>query len=61
MRRAGRVVADVLALMEEKLAPGVTTAQLDAIAEDYIRQSGARPSFKGYKGFPASICVSIND
>ncbi|HEY5473947.1 MAG TPA: type I methionyl aminopeptidase [Candidatus Limnocylindrales bacterium] len=61
MRRAGRVVADVLALMEEKLAPGVTTAQLDAIAEDYIRNSGARPSFKGYKGFPASICVSIDD
>jgi len=61
MRHAGRVVADVLALMEEKLAPGVTTAQLDAIAEDYIRKSGARPSFKGYKGFPASICVSIDD
>ena len=61
MRRAGRVVADVLALMEETLAPGVTTAQLDAIAEDYIRKSGARPSFKGYKGFPASICVSIDD
>jgi len=61
MRRAGRVVADVLALMEEKLAPGVTTAHLDAIAEDYIRKSGARPSFKGYKGFPASICVSIDD
>lgn len=61
MRRAGRVVADVLALMEEKLAPGVTTAQLDAIAEDYIRKSGARPSFKGYKGFPASICVSIDN
>ena len=61
MRRAGRVVADVLALMEETLAPGRTTAQLDAIAEDYIRKSGARPSFKGYKGFPASICVSIDD
>ncbi len=61
MRRAGRVVADVLALIEEKLAPGVTTAQLDAIAEEYIRKSGARPSFKGYKGFPASICVSIDD
>jgi methionyl aminopeptidase len=61
MRRAGRVVADVLALMEEKLVAGVTTAQLDALAEDYIRKSGAKPSFKGYKGFPASICVSIDD
>ncbi|MGD0408587.1 MAG: type I methionyl aminopeptidase [Candidatus Limnocylindrales bacterium] len=61
MRRAGRVVADVLALMEEELKPGVTTARLDAVAEDYIRKAGARPSFKGYKGFPASICVSIDD
>ena len=61
MRRAGRIVADVLALMEEELKPGVTTAQLDAIAEDYIRKAGARPSFKGYRGFPASICVSIDD
>jgi methionyl aminopeptidase len=67
MRRAGRVVADVLALMEEELKPGVTTAQLDTIAESYIRKAGARPSFKGYRGhpgyanFPASICVSIDD
>jgi len=61
MRHAGRVVADVLALMEEELKPGVTTAQLDTIAEEYIRKAGARPSFKGYKGFPASICVSIDD
>jgi methionyl aminopeptidase len=61
MRQAGRIVAGVLALMEEELKPGVTTAALDAIAEDYIRKSGARPSFKGYRGFPASICVSIDD
>ena len=61
MRQAGRIVAGVLALMEEELKPGVTTAQLDAIAEEYIRKSGARPSFKGYRGFPASICVSIDD
>jgi methionyl aminopeptidase len=61
MRRAGRVVADVLAVMEEELKAGVTTAYLDGVAEDYIRKAGARPSFKGYKGFPASICVSIDD
>ena len=61
MRRAGRVVADVLALMEEELKPGVTTGQLDAAAEAYIRRAGARPSFKGYRGFPASICVSIDE
>jgi methionyl aminopeptidase len=61
MRHAGRIVADVLALMEEELRPGITTAQLDAIAEDYIRKAGAKPSFKGYSGYPASICVSIDD
>jgi methionyl aminopeptidase len=60
MRQAGRIVAGVLALMEDELKPGVTTAQLDAKAEDYIRQAGARPSFKGYRGFPGSICVSID-
>ena len=61
MRHAGRVVADVLALMEEELKPGVTTAHLDSVAEAYIRKAGARPSFKGYRGFPASICVSIDE
>jgi methionyl aminopeptidase len=60
MRQAGRIVADVLALMEDELKPGVTTAQLDAIAEDYIRKAGCRPSFKGYRGYPGSICVSID-
>jgi methionyl aminopeptidase len=61
MRQAGRIVAGVLALMEESLKPGMTTAQLDTLAEDYIRAAGARPSFKGYLGFPASICVSIDE
>lgn len=60
MRRAGRVVAEVLALVEEALRPGVSTAHLDAIAEAHIRRSGAVPSFKGYHGFPSSICVSID-
>ena len=60
MRRAGRIVAGVLAAVEEELEPGVTTAQLDAVAEDYIRKAGAKPSFKGYRGFPASICASID-
>jgi methionyl aminopeptidase len=61
MRQAGRIVAEVLALMEEELRPGVTTAHLDALAEAYIREAGAKPSFKGYLGYPASICVSIDD
>jgi methionyl aminopeptidase len=46
--------------VEEGLKPGVTTASLDALAENYIRKAGATPSFKGYRGFPASICVSID-
>jgi methionyl aminopeptidase len=60
MRRAGRVVAEVLAIVEEELRPGVSTAHLDALAEAHIRKSGATPSFKGYYGFPASLCISID-
>jgi methionyl aminopeptidase len=60
MARAGRVVADTLALLGESLRPGVTTRELDAIAEEYIRSQGGAPTFKGYHGFPASICTSPN-
>ncbi len=61
MRHAGRLVAEVLQLLEGMAEPGVTTAQLDRAAEDYIEQKGARASFKGYRGFPASICASLNE
>ena len=67
MRRAGRVVAEVLDLIGKELRPGVSTADLDALAEAHIRGSGATPSFKGYSGinprrpFPASVCISIDD
>ena len=60
MARAGRVVVDTLALVGDAVEPGVTTAELDAIAEDYIRSQGGVPTFKGYRGFPASICASPN-
>jgi methionyl aminopeptidase len=60
MARAGRVVAETLALLGETIRPGVTTEELDAVAEDYIRSQGGVPSFKGYHGFPASICTSPN-
>jgi methionyl aminopeptidase len=60
MRRAGRVVAEVLALVEDSLRPGVSTARLDELAEEHIRKSGATPSFKGYYGYPSSICISID-
>jgi methionyl aminopeptidase len=61
MREAGLVVAGALAEARAAVAPGVTTADLDAIAEKHIRAAGAIPSFKGYRGFPATLCTSIND
>jgi methionyl aminopeptidase len=60
MAEAGRVVADVIALLAERMRPGVTTAELDAIADEHIRSRGGVPTFKGYRGYPASICVSPN-
>jgi methionyl aminopeptidase len=61
MCRAGEVVAGVLELMAETVRPGVTTAELDRLAEEFIRSHGGLPTFKGYRGFPASICASPND
>ncbi len=67
MRQAGRVVAEVLALVESELKPGITTAHLDRLAEAHIRAAGATPSFKGYPGinprrpFPGSLCISLDD
>jgi len=61
MGRAGRIVADVLALVRSRVAPGVTTWDLDRLAEEFIRShDGATPSFKGLYGFPATLCTSIN-
>jgi methionyl aminopeptidase len=60
MARAGRVVADTLALLGENVRPGVTTRDLDDLAEEYIRSQGGEPTFKGYHGFPAAICTSPN-
>ncbi len=61
MREAGLVVAHALAAMREAVAPGVTTKDLDDIAERTIRAAGATPSFLGYRGFPATICASVNE
>lgn len=61
MRAAGLVVASALAATRDAVAPGVSTADLDAIAEQTIRAAGAVPSFLGYHGFPATICASVND
>ncbi len=61
MARAGEVVAGTLALVEERLEPGVSMTELDRIAEEYIRSHGGVPTSKGYKGFPAATCISPND
>jgi methionyl aminopeptidase len=60
MARAGAVVADTLALIEEHVHPGVTTRELDELAEEFIRSRGGVPTFKGYKGYPAATCLSPN-
>lgn len=61
MARGGKILADTVKLMERSVKPGMTTADLDAIAEEFIRShTGAKPSFKGLYNFPASICSSIN-
>lgn len=61
MRQAGKVVAQTLRVLLRAVRPGLTTGQLDALAEETIRAQGATPSFKGYRGFPASICTSFNE
>ncbi len=61
MRRSGRIHATAVDRLKEAIEPGVSTAELDRIAEDVIREAGATPSFKGYQGFPATICSQVND
>jgi methionyl aminopeptidase len=60
MAGAGELVADTIALVGEQLHPGITTAELDRIAEDFIREHGGVPTSKGYRGFPAATCISPN-
>ncbi|HWR31426.1 MAG TPA: type I methionyl aminopeptidase [Negativicutes bacterium] len=61
MRDAGKIVGKTFLELKKAIVPGVTTLELDRIAEQYIRRSGAIPAFKGYGGFPANICTSINE
>ncbi len=61
MRRAGQVVGATLQLLAETARPGMTTLELDKLAEEYIRSHGAVPSFLGYRGYPATICVELDD
>ncbi|MDI6869141.1 MAG: type I methionyl aminopeptidase [Coprothermobacterota bacterium] len=61
MKKAGAILARVLKLLANAVKPGIKTSELDALAERAIITAGGRPAFKGYRGFPASLCVSIND
>jgi methionyl aminopeptidase len=61
MREAGRVAAHVLDMMPDYILPGVTTDELDRVAEEYIRSRGGIPTYKGYRGFPKTLCISVND
>jgi len=61
MREAGKIVADCHAALAERIKPGVSTRELDRFVEDFLAARGAKPSFKGYRGFPAATCVSINE
>ncbi|MBL4933894.1 type I methionyl aminopeptidase [Clostridium paridis] len=61
MRKAGHLLAETLNLIETKIKPGITTEELDKIAEEFITKHGAKPSFKGLYGFPASLCISVNE
>ncbi len=61
MREAGRIVCEILDELEKAVAPGVTTWELDALAEKLIYQKGAKPAFKGYLGFPCCLCASVNE
>jgi methionyl aminopeptidase len=61
MRRAGHILADVVERLRGGVKPGMSTLEIDESVEDFIRSQGARPAFKGYRGFPATVCISINE
>lgn len=61
IRKSGRIVAEALARLTKLVEPGITTLDLDRLAEEYILKRGAKPAFKGYRGYPYSLCVSVNE
>src|SRR6058998_3058921 len=61
MRGASKIVAEILLALSENIREGATTADIDKIAEDLTLKKKAKPAFKGYRGFPASLCISVND
>lgn len=61
LRQVNQLVGRILAELRQMVAPGVTTAQIDAVAEQRVREAGAEPAFKGYHGYPATVCASVNE
>ena len=61
IRESGLITGRTLQLLESAVQPGMTTHELDCIAEDFIRKHGAVPAFKGYRGFPRTVCISVNN
>ena len=61
MKKAGNVVAQTHELLAEKIEPGITTQEIDQLAEEFILKQGAKPAFKGYQGFPGTVCVAVNE
>jgi methionyl aminopeptidase len=61
IRESNKIVAEILLRIRKEIRPGVTTAELDRFAEEYIVKKGAKPAFKGYRGFPSTLCTSINE
>ena len=61
IRKSGRIVAEALARLTKLVEPGITTLDLDRLAEEYILKRGAKPAFKGYRGYPSSLCASVNE
>ena len=61
IRDSNRIVAEVLAALQERVKAGVTTLELDRISEEMVLRKGAKPAFKGYRGYPFSLCASVND
>ena len=61
IRESGRIAAQTLLLLEKAIAPGISTLELDKMGEAFIRKNGGKPSFKGYHGFPSSVCCSVNE
>ena len=61
MRRGGHILAEVVAMLDDFVKPGMSTLEVDEEVESFIRERGAVPAFKGYRGFPATVCISINE